>query len=261
MIGAIIGDIVGSRFEFYNHKSKDFELFSKMCFATDDSMMTLAVAQAILRSAEDRRDLARQAVISMREIGQQYPHRGYGGNFKSWLESDDPKPYGSWGNGSAMLVSPCAWAASSLEEALSFSDAVTAVTHDHPEGIKGARAVTAAIWFARAGADKRTIREHTEKYYYPLDFTVDGIRPSYRYDVSCMGTVPPAIVAFLESDSFEDAIRNAISIGGDSDTLAAITGSIAEAFYGVPDGIRDTALTYLDAPLRDILARFEGSLT
>lgn len=255
MLGAIIGDVVGSRFERYNYKSKDFKLFTPECRPTDDSNMTLAVAQAFLRAKADRSDLAEQAVASMRELGAKYPY-GYGGRFAAWLVSDDPQPYGSWGNGSAMRVSPCAWAAASLEEALRFSDAVTAVTHDHPEGLKGARAVTAAIWLARTGADKQTIREHIQQNYYPLDFTIDGIRPSYRFDVSCQGSVPQAIEAFLESESFEDAVRTAVSLGGDSDTIGAITGSIAEAFYGVPAAIGAMAMTYLDDTQRDILTRF-----
>lgn len=256
MLGAIIGDVVGSRFEWHNHKSKDFELFTSKCRLTDDSNMTLAVALAFLRAKEDKSDLAEQAVASMREVGRQYPNCGFGGRFAAWLKCDDPQPYGSWGNGSAMRVSPCAWAATSLEEALHFSDAVTAVTHDHPEGLKGARAVTAAIWLARTGADKQAIREHIQQNYYPLDFTIDEIRPSYRFDVSCQGSVPQAIEAFLESESFEDAVRTAVSLGGDSDTIAAITGSIAEAFYGVPAEISAKVLTYLDETQRDILTRF-----
>ncbi len=256
MLGAIIGDVVGSRFEWHNHKSKEFELFTPKCRPTDDSNMTLAVAQAFLRAKEDKSDMAEQAVASMRELGTKYSHCGFGGRFAAWLVSDDPQPYGSWGNGSAMRVSPCAWAADSLEEALRFSDAVTAVTHDHPEGLKGARAVTAAIWLARTGADKQAIREHIQQNYYPLDFTIDEIRPSYRFDVSCQGSVPQAIEAFLESESFEDAVRTAVSVGGDSDTIAAITGSIAEAYYGVPEEIRAQILSYLDHTQRDILARF-----
>ena len=259
MFGAIIGDIVGSRFEWNNYKSKDFELFTKQCMPTDDSIMTLAVAQAFLRAKADRSDLAEQAVVSMRELGAKYPNYGYGGRFAAWLQSDDPQPYGSWGNGSAMRVSPCAWAATSLEEAIRFSDAVTAVTHDHPEGMDGARAVTAAVWLARTGADKPTIREYIQRTYSLLRFTIDEIRPSYQFDVSCQGSVPQAIEAFLESDSFEDAIRTAVSIGGDSDTIAAITGSIAEAFYGVPAAIGARTLTYLDDTQRDILMQFSHS--
>ena len=155
-----------------------------------------------------------------------------------------------------MRVSPCAWAADSLEEALRFSDEVTAVTHDHPEGLKGARAVTAAIWLARTGADKQAIREHIQQNYYALDFTIDAIRPEYRFDVSCQGSVPQAIEAFLESDSFEDAVRTAVSVGGDSDTIAAITGSIAQAYYGIPEEISAQALTCLDNRQQSILTDF-----
>ena len=256
MLGAIIGDIVGSRFEFNNLKSKEFALFTRHCFPTDDSNMTLAVALAILRSRGDLRALSENTVVSMQEVGRKYP-RGFGGHFRLWVFSDDPKPYGSWGNGAAMRVSPCAWAASTLEEALAMSDAVTEVTHNHPEGVKGARAVTTAIFLARQGFSIDVIRDHIEGDYYPLNFTLDQIRPAYHFDVSCQGSVPQAIEAFLESASFEDAIRNAVSIGGDSDTIAAITGSIAEAFYGIPNFIRLQAMTFLDQPRLEILNAFE----
>lgn len=257
MLGAIIGDISGSRFEWNNIKTKEFELLTHYCHPTDDSNMTLAVAQAILQSNGNLKLLAEKAVSSMRELGRKYP-RGYGGHFKQWIYSDDPKPYNSWGNGSAMRVSPCAWAASSMEEALKMSDVVTEVTHNHPEGIKGARAVTAAIFMARRGASILEIRDHIHETYYPLDFTLEQIRPTYSFDVSCQGSVPQAIEAFVESMSFEDALRNAISIGGDSDTIAAITGSIAEAYYGIPSEIRKHTLTFLDKTQLDILNAFEA---
>lgn len=256
MLGAIIGDISGSRFEWENLKSKEFELLTYRCHPTDDSNMTLAVAQAILQSRGDWSQLSERAIASMRELGRKYP-RGYGGRFKQWLLSGDPQPYGSWGNGSAMRVSPCAWAAASMEEALRLSDAVTNVTHNHPEGIKGARAITAAIFMARQGASMLEIRDYIHKEYYPLDFTLDQVRPTYEFDVSCQGSVPQAIEAFLESTSFEDAIRNAISIGGDSDTIAAMAGSIAEAYYGIPAEIRNHVLTFLDETQLDILNTFE----
>jgi type I restriction enzyme M protein len=218
--------------------------------------MTLAVAKAILESGGDTDRLPEYAVTCMREIGRAYPY-GYGGRFWRWLQSDEPRPYGSWGNGAAMRVSPCAWAAGSLEEALRLSDAVTGVTHNHPEGMKGARAVTSAIWLARQGADMGEIRGHIREYYYPLDFTLDELRPRYEFDVSCQGSVPQAIEAFLESDSFEDAVRGAVSIGGDSDTIAAMTGGIAEAYYGIPENIRKNALTFLDERRQGILDAFE----
>ena len=257
MLGAIIGDISGSRFEWNNIKTKEFELLTHYCHPTDDSNMTLAIAQAILQSNGNMKNLAEKAIASMRELGKKYP-RGYGGGFKRWIHSPDPKPYNSWGNGSAMRVSPCAWAASSMEEALKMSDTVTEVTHNHPEGMKGARAVTAAIFMARQGASILEIRDHIHETYYPLDFTLEQIRPTYSFDVSCQGSVPQAIEAFLESTSFEDTIRNAISIGGDSDTIAAIAGSIAEAYYGIPSDLRKHALTFLDKTQLDILNAFEA---
>ena len=256
MLGAIIGDISGSRFEWNNIKTKEFELLTHYCHPTDDSNMTLAIAQAILQSKGNMKNLADNAVASMRELGKKYP-RGYGGGFKRWIHSPAPKPYNSWGNGSAMRVSPCAWATSSMEEALKMSDIVTEVTHNHPEGMKGARAVTAAIFMARQGASILEIRDHIHETYYPLDFTLEQIRPTYSFDVSCQGSVPQAIEAFLESTSFEDTIRNAISIGGDSDTIAAIAGSIAEAYYGIPSDLRKHALTFLDKTQLDILNAFE----
>ncbi len=256
MLGAIIGDIAGSRFEWDNNKSKEFELMTGRCKPTDDSNMTLAVALAILLAEGDWSTLPELAVITMQRFGQRYPH-GYGSRFREWLRSEDPQPYNSWGNGSAMRVSPCAWAASSLEEALQLSDAVTGVTHNHPEGIKGARAVTAAIWLARQGADIPEIRKHIEENYYPLDFTIDQIREDYKFDVSCQGSVPQAIEAFLESLSFEDAIRNAVSIGGDSDTIAAMAGSIAEAYYGIPTDMRDQVMGFLDETQSSVVDQFE----
>ena len=258
MIGAIIGDIVGSRFEWDNIKTKKFRLFTEQCKFTDDSVMTLAIAKAIMDCNGDLELLADQAVHCMQELGRRYPHCGFGGRFRVWVREDDPQPYGSWGNGAAMRVSPVAWAARSMDECIAMSEAVTSVTHNHPEGIKGANAIAAAAYLALHGATKDEIKTHIEATYgYDLSFTLDSIRDAYTFDVSCMGTVPPAIVAFLESTDFVDAIRNAISIGGDSDTLAACTGAIAEAFYGIPALTRDYAETYLDSRLDAILTEFE----
>lgn len=259
MLGAIIGDIVGSRFEHHNVKTKEFELFSRKCRPTDDSVMTLAIAEAIL-SCEDRdfTRLGEKAVGCMQEWGNRYPRAGYGGTFIHWLQVSDPRPYNSYGNGAAMRVSPCAYAADTLEEALELAKAVTEVTHNHPEGIKGAQATTAAIFMALHGSSIEEIREHIDQNYYPLNFTLDEIRPAYEFDVTCQGSVPQAIMAFLESASFEDAVRNAVSIGGDSDTIAAIAGSIAGAYYGIPMGIRLLALPFLDEFQLDIVYRFEN---
>lgn len=246
MLGAIIGDIVGSRFEFHNHRSKDFKLFADDCFFTDDSVMTLAVAKAIMSCKPDYSDLSEQAINCMQEVGRPYPNCGFGLGFLRWMYSDNPQPYRSYGNGAAMRVSPCGFIAKSLEEARILSRKVTEVTHNHPEGIKGAEATAVCIYLARVGKSITEIGDYVRANYYPLDFTLDEIRPTYRFNETCQDTVPQAIEAFLESTSFEDAIRNAISVGGDSDTLAAITGGIAEAYYGISSNIAQRALSYLD---------------
>lgn len=257
MIGAIIGDIAGSRFEWDNHLSKEFELLPRQCFFTDDSVMSLAVCDALLRCRPDFSGLGGQTVLSMREIGRPYPDCGYGASFQQWMYTDDPKPYNSFGNGAAMRVSGCGYAARSLEEAKALSKAVTEVTHNHPEGIKGAEAVAVAVFLARTGKSLAEIRGYITKHHYSIDFTLNSIRGVYQFNETCQETVPQALEAFFESSGFEDAIRNAISIGGDSDTLAAITGSVAEAYYGTPDHIRKKALTFLDKRLLKILMDFE----
>ena len=256
MLGAIYGDVVGSPYERWNTKSKSFPWLREQCMPTDDSNMTLAVAQAILRADGDWTALPELTVASMKELYRDHP-LGYGGRFIVWLNKTNPRPYGSWGNGAAMRVSPCAWAAKTMDEALMLSDLVTGISHNHPEGLKGARAITAAVWLARHGSTKQAIRQHIEDNYYPLNFTLDEIRPAYCFDVSCQGSVPQAIEAFLESTDFEDAIRNAVSIGGDSDTIAAMAGSIAEPFYGITAGQREMVLPFLDAQQTAILNAFE----
>ena len=260
MIGAIVGDIAGSRFEWDNKKSKDFELLPHIrgCRPTDDSIMSLAVAQAILDCENNYDSLGQRAVSRMQELGRRYPNAGYGGRFHRWLYDTDPRPYNSWGNGAAMRVSACGFAASSLDEAKDLSRAVTEVTHDHPEGIKGAEATAVAIYLARSGKSMAQIREYVETHYYKIPFKLADIRATYSFDVSCQGSVPQALEAFFESTGFEDTIRNAISIGGDSDTIAAIAGGIAEAYYGVPAEIRKNALTFLDARQTEILNAFEA---
>ena len=259
MLGAMIGDIAGSRFEWGNLKSKEFELMTgeKGCRVTDDSVMSLAVAEAILTCGGDYSGLGREAVRSMQKLGRAYPHAGYGGMFARWLTDPDPIPYNSFGNGAAMRVSPCGFAASSLEEAVTLARRVTEVTHDHPEGIKAAEAVSSAIYLARTGSSLAEIRDYIEKKYYVIDFTLDEIRPDYRFDVTCQGSVPQAFEALFESTGFEDAIRNAVSLGGDSDTIAAITGGMAQAVYGVPEELREKALTFLDQRQTEILLAFE----
>lgn len=259
MIGTIIGDIVGSRFEWNNIKSKDFEFLTYKCFPTDDSIMTLAVAKAILKSKPDHSDLSTTTVRYMQQLGKLYPDAGYGGVFKRWLKDNDPKPYKSYDNGAAMRVSAVGFAAHDLIDAKIMARMVTAVTHNHPEGLKGAEAIAVAIFMARAGKSMLEIRDTIEKDYYPMNFTLESIRTTYKFNETCQDTVPQALMAFFESTNFEDAIRNAISIGGDSDTIAAITGGVAEAYYGIPADIRKHALTFLDERQLRILVDFENA--
>lgn len=250
MIGALAGDIIGSVYEWNNIKTKDFELFSPHCFFTDDSILTVALADTILNC----RDYAQ----TMKEYYRRYPGGGYGGMFHDWASSEDSKPYNSWGNGAAMRISPVGYAYDTLDEVLGKAEEFTAITHNHPEGIKGAQSVAAAIFMGRNGASREEIKAYTERTFgYDLSATCDDIRPDYRFDESCQGTVPQAFAAFLDSVDFEDAIRNAISLGGDSDTLACITGGIAEAFYGgVPEEINSRVLAILDEDLRRVTHPF-----
>ncbi len=243
LLGAAGGDIAGSRFEFNNHRSKDFELFADRCFVTDDTVMTMAVAKAVME-CRSMADLPEIAAKCMQQFGHDFPGYGYGGRFGAWLRQRDPKPYNSFGNGSAMRVSACGWAANSLDEAKELATIVSEPTHNHPEGIKGAVATAQAIWMARNGAVKEDIREQM-KQYYTIDFTLDDIRDTYKFNETCQATVPQAMEAFFESDSYEDCLRCAISVGGDSDTLAAIAGSIAEAYFGIPKHIQTKIISYL----------------
>ena len=252
--GAMIGDIVGSRFEFNNYRKKDFELFTDWCFFTDDTIMTMAVAKAVQEYQKDKtKSLGDLAIYWMQRLGMGYPNCGYGIRFYGWMYAENPKPYNSFGNGAAMRVSACGNLGKTLDEVKFLSKAVTEVSHNHPEGIKGAEATAVCIFLALNGKSKEEIRDYVCKNYYKLDFTIDQIRPTYQFNETCQDTVPQAIEAFLESTSFEDAIRIAISVGGDSDTLAAITGSIAEAFYGIPSALKVKAKSYLDQTLLETL--------
>ena len=265
MIGAIIGDIVGSVYEFNNIKSKEFPLLTADSNFTDDTLMSIAVANAYLLSMGDCMAFHREVVKEMRRIAKQHPcpKGGYGGRFRRWLASTDPKPYGSFGNGSAMRVSACGDCADSLSMALDLAGMSANVTHDHPEGIRGARAVAAAIYLAKTGESKDVIREYVSSNFYPLDKTIDEIRPTYQFDESCQGTVPQAITAFLESESFEDALRTAVSLGGDCDTLTDITCAIAWPFYArngedeTMCQLRNKALELLPDELRSIVVEWE----
>ena len=229
MLGAICGDVIGSVYEHHAIKSVEFPLFSPRSRFTDDTVLTVAVAYAILNEIP--------YVTAIKDFGRRYPGAGYGGTFIKWLKSEESAPYNSWGNGSAMRVSPVAYAWNSVEDVLREAERSAEVTHNHPEGIKGAQATALAILLARQGSSKQDIREEiSRRFGYDLSQTLDEIRPVYRFDVSCQGSVPQSIIAFLESESVEDAIRKAISLGGDADTMACIAGAIAEAFYrGVPE--------------------------
>ena len=279
MLGAIVGDIVGSVYEWNNIKTKDFPLFRDDCFFTDDTVMTCAVAEAIMNGGQKD-----DFIDAMKKYGRMYPNADYGARFNRWLMTDNREPYNSFGNGSAMRVSPCAWVMDATTDELPsevkrLTQLSAEVTHNHAEGVKGAMATSDAIFMCRYyfggySGDyeqpindnptecKRLIKEHIEEEYgYDLSKTLDEIRPHYRFNETCQNTVPQAIIAFLESTDFEDAIRNAISIGGDSDTLAAITGSIVEVAYGIPDWIKEKAYTYLDEPLKDVLRRWKKEVS
>jgi ADP-ribosylglycohydrolase len=260
LIGTIIGDIAGSRFEFSPHKSKDFELMTPECRFTDDTVMTVAVAKALTSCRSDRSDLGELTVKYMKEIGRRYPDCGYGENFRKWIFSDDDAPYGSYGNGSAMRVSACGYAALNIFEAIDLARITAAVTHDHPEGIKGAQAVAAVIFLAKDGWPIDDIKAYVDRKYYPMDKSLDEIRAGYSFDETCQGSVPQALEAFFESEGFEDAVRNAVSLGGDSDTQAAIAGSAAEVYWGVPQELREKALSYLDDDIRGELEEVEKAM-
>ena len=256
MIGAIVGDIVGSVYEFDNIKTKDFELFKKECEFTDDTVLTVAVAEALIKYNTDNETKFKEHLIdAFHRYGELYPDVGYGGNYLYWVEHKNREPYNSCGNGSAMRTSAVGWYAKTIEECERIAKLCAEITHNHPDGIAGAQATAGAIFLARQGADKEKIKAYVEKYY-KIDFTLDEIRPTYDYEIVNKTTVPQAFRCFYEATSFEDAIRNAISIGGDSDTLAAIAGSIAEAYYGIPESIKETALSYLDDYLLDRVVEF-----
>lgn len=250
MIGAIAGDIIGSVYEWDNTKTKGFNLFSARCFFTDDTVLTVALANSILTGSP--------YVDDLRRFYRWYPERGYGGNFHMWARSENPKPYNSWGNGAAMRVSPVGYAYDDLDQVMDKAVEFTEITHNHPEGIKGGQATAAAIFLARTGRSKSEIKKFIEtEFQYDLSKHVDEIRPSYEFDVSSQGTVPQAIRAFIDSTDFEDAIRTAISLGGDSDTLACITGGIAQAFYGgVPLEIANKVYEILDDRLEKVTSEF-----
>lgn len=258
MYGAIVGDIVGSRFEFNNNRKKEFEFFSPECYFTDDTVMTVAIADALTRvDVNNCNDLGLIAERLMKIYGLEYPFCGYGGRFLQWLFGIIEGPYNSFGNGAAMRVSPCAWAGNSIEHVKELSRRVTEVTHNHPEGIKGAEAVALSIYLVgRKGQNKKDLQKYIEDNYYDLNFTIDEIRDSYMFNETCQETVPQAIKCFLEANSFEDAIRTAVSLGGDSDTVAAITGSIAGVYWGVPYNMKKNAQEIIGPEMTKVVERF-----
>ena len=265
MYGPILGDIIGSPYEFdRGNKSKVFPLFSRNSAFTDDSVMTLAVADAFLSLPPEASEveIRRFLVRSMQTYGRKYPYAGYGGMFRRWLRDPDPRPYGSYGNGSAMRVSSVGWLFDDLQTVRHMARLSAEVTHNHPEGIKDAEATASAIYLARTGSTKAEIKAYIEaNFHYDLSRTCDDIRPTYRHVESCQETVPEAITAFLEGDGFEDVIRTAVSLGGDCDTLTCIAGSIAEGFYGVPEELRRQCRERLPEELREILRRFAEAVS
>lgn len=255
--GAIIGDIVGSIYEFNNIKTKDFPFFPMHGYITDDSCMTIAIAKALTDWKHDGGDLQQLTIQSMRQIGFKHPNMGYGFGFAKWLFNKESEPYNSWGNGAAMRVSAVGWIGNSIPEIKRLSYMVTAVSHDHIEGIKGAEATAVCVYLARMGKDKNEIAKYITDNYYDWCSSVAELQANYSWDGSCQGTVPPALQCFFESESFEDAIRNAISIGGDSDTIGAITGAVAGAYYGIPKEMIETARKYVPDDLLTIIDKFE----
>ena len=259
MYGAIIGDIAGSVFEFDSTKTKGFELFAEGCRPTDDSVMTVAVADALLGlgGGETDDEIKARLVESLKKWGRRYPDAGYGGRFRGWLKGESREPYNSWGNGAGMRVSPVGLYAKTLDEALALAALTASVSHNHPEGVKGAQAIATSMFLCKQGKSKEEIKDYVESTFgYNLHRTIAEIRPWYEFDVSCQGSAPEAIIAFLEGNSFEEVIRLAISLGGDSDTIGAMAGAIAACMYSIPDEIAERCDKILTEDLRDIKDRF-----
>ena len=268
LLGAVCGDVAGSIYEWRNirYKLDEAHLIAPDAHCTDDSVLTCAVAQALqeglarlpgdwLSMPGAQEELAQAVKRQLLRFGRAFPQAGYGSKFIAWLETDDPQPYGSWGNGSAMRVSAAGWLARTLEEAETLAEISARVTHDHPEGIRGAVCVAGCLFLLRQTGDKEAVRAYASRFY-DLHFTLREIRDTYTFNASCQGSVPQAIVAFLEATGFEDAIRNAVSIGGDSDTIACMAGAVAAAFYGIPKDIREEAGPFIDGEVRNVLDRF-----
>ena len=270
MIGAILGDIVGSRYEFKPIRSKDFDWlvgegykenasiaeYTTNSRFTDDTVMTIAICKALLECGGDYNHLSSYTVHLMQYFGKKYPFAGYGYRFNNWLRTSNPQPYNSFGNGSAMRVSAVPYFANSIEEVKDLSLKVTAVTHDHPEGIKGAEATAVCIWFALNGKSKEEIIKYVEDNYYKLDFDYEDLKTHYGFDETCQGSVPQSIYAFAISNSYEDCVRTAVSMGGDADTMACIAGAIAEAYYGIPKELEEEMYKFLSPDIKEIVEEF-----
>ena len=265
MYGAILGDIIGCPFEFDEEtKSKDFPLFERNSTYTDDTVMTVAIAEALLKAGKNAscEKIEKLCRSSMQKWGKKYPDAGYGSRFSVWLRmGKNAEPYGSWGNGSAMRVSPAGWLYDTIERTRSIAKATAVVTHDHPEGIKGAEATASAIFLARNGSSKDEIKRYVEREFgYDLNRTIDEIRPGFKMYEDCMRTVPEAIIGFLEGKDFEDTVRNVVSLGGDTDTLGAIAGSIAEAFFDIPEELKTECDRRIEPGMLDTVRRFYKSV-
>lgn len=262
MYGAIIGDIIGSRFEFdAKGWTKEFDLFTKKCNWTDDTVMTVAVAEALANAGKDAKveDIRKECIIAMKKWGQKYPYAGYGGRFINWVLSSDPKPYGSLGNGSAMRVSAVGWLGDSIERTREIAKATSEVSHNHPEGIKGAECTAAVMYLARTGVSKDEIKAYVVREFgYDISKSVDEMRPLHKHDETCMDALPKALISFFEGVDYEDVIRNAVSLGGDTDTIAAIAGAMAEAMYGIPESIEVKGKAYLEKDMIEVIERFNS---
>lgn len=261
MLGVILGDVIGSRFEFdRGGKTKEFKLFTREDEFTDDSVMTIAVADGLMNAGKDadEKTVKERLIKSMQHWGQRYPYAGYGAKFIHWVHAKDPKPYGSYGNGSAMRVSSVGWLYPTLEKTLDVARWSAEVSHNHPEGVKGAVCTAAVIFLSRMGNDKETIREYVLSHYnYDLSESLGEMRKRHEHVETCMDSLPKALVSFFEGNSYEDVVRNAVSLGGDTDTLAAIAGAMAEAFYGIPEDIREEGKGFVPEDMQAVLERFD----
>lgn len=261
MFGAVLGDIIGSRFEFdRGGKTKDFKLFTGEDEFTDDSVMTAGVAQGLINAGKDstEKEIKKSLIKSMQKFGRRYPYAGYGARFIDWVHTDNPEPYNSWGNGSAMRVSAAGWLYDSLERTLDVARWTAEVSHNHPEGIKGAQCTAAVIYLSRIGKSKEEIKDYViREFEYDLHESLDEMRRRHRHDESCMDSLPKALVSFFEGNSYEDVVRNSVSLGGDTDTLAAIAGAMAEGMYEIPESILREGIGFIPEDIREAIEKID----